>query len=29
MVFSGISPINTADYEHLKANLAKLLDKNL
>jgi len=25
MVFSGIYPINTADYEHLKANLAKLL----
>jgi GTP-binding protein LepA len=24
MVFSGIYPINTADYEHLKANLAKL-----
>jgi GTP-binding protein LepA len=23
-VFSGIYPINTADYEHLKANLAKL-----
>ncbi|MDX1951859.1 MAG: translation elongation factor 4 [Verrucomicrobiota bacterium] len=24
MVYSGIYPINTADYEHLKANLAKL-----
>src|SRR6266704_715791 len=24
MVFSGIYPINTADYEHLKANLGKL-----
>ncbi len=24
MVFSGLYPINTADYEHLKANLAKL-----
>jgi GTP-binding protein LepA len=24
MVFSGIYPINTADYEHLKVNLAKL-----
>src|SRR2546422_504316 len=24
MVFSGIYPINTADYEHLKANMAKL-----
>src|SRR6058998_2903324 len=24
MVFSGIYPINTADYEHLKANIAKL-----
>jgi len=24
MVFSGIYPINTSDYEHLKANLAKL-----
>jgi len=24
MVFSGIYPINTADYEHLKTNLAKL-----
>lgn len=24
MVFSGIYPINTADYEHLKINLAKL-----
>lgn len=24
MVFSGIYPINTADYEHLKASLAKL-----
>jgi GTP-binding protein LepA len=24
MVFSGIYPINTGDYEHLKANLAKL-----
>jgi GTP-binding protein LepA len=24
MVFSGIYPINTADYEHLKGNLAKL-----
>ena len=24
MVFSGIYPINTADYEHLKANLEKL-----
>jgi GTP-binding protein LepA len=24
MVFSGIYPINTADFEHLKANLAKL-----
>ena len=24
MVFSGIYPINSADYEHLKANLAKL-----
>ena len=24
MVFSGIYPINTADYEHLKSNLAKL-----
>jgi GTP-binding protein LepA len=24
MVFSGIYPVNTADYEHLKANLAKL-----
>src|SRR3974377_432546 len=24
MVFRGIYPINTADYEHLKANLAKL-----
>jgi GTP-binding protein LepA len=24
MVFSGIYPINTADYEHLKQNLAKL-----
>jgi GTP-binding protein LepA len=24
MVFSGIYPINTADYEHLKANLANL-----
>ena len=24
MVFSGIYPLNTADYEHLKANLAKL-----
>jgi GTP-binding protein LepA len=24
MVFSGVYPINTADYEHLKANLAKL-----
>ncbi len=24
MVFSGIYPINTADYEHLKANLSKL-----
>ncbi len=24
MVFSGIYPINTTDYEHLKANLAKL-----
>jgi GTP-binding protein LepA len=24
MVFSGFYPINTADYEHLKANLAKL-----
>src|SRR5256714_1625156 len=24
MFFSGIYPINTADYEHLKANLAKL-----
>src|SRR5262245_40462025 len=24
MVFSGIYPINTADYEHLNANLAKL-----
>src|SRR5579859_6025944 len=24
IVFSGIYPINTADYEHLKANLAKL-----
>lgn len=24
MVFSGLYPINTSDYEHLKANLAKL-----
>ena len=24
MVFSGIYPINTSDYEHLKANIAKL-----
>src|SRR5207247_2971046 len=24
MVFSGIYPINTGDYEHLKANLGKL-----
>jgi GTP-binding protein LepA len=24
MVFSGIYPINTSDYEHLKANMAKL-----
>jgi GTP-binding protein LepA len=24
MVFSGIYPINTADYEHLKANMGKL-----
>ena len=24
MVFSGLYPINTADYEHLKANLGKL-----
>ena len=24
MVFSGIYPINTSDYEHLKANLGKL-----
>jgi GTP-binding protein LepA len=24
MVFSGLYPINTADYEHLKSNLAKL-----
>jgi len=24
MVFSGVYPINTADYEHLKANMAKL-----
>jgi len=24
MVFSGVYPINSADYEHLKANLAKL-----
>jgi GTP-binding protein LepA len=24
MVYSGIYPVNTADYEHLKANLAKL-----
>ena len=24
MVFSGIYPINTADYEHLKSNIAKL-----
>ena len=24
LVFSGIYPINSADYEHLKANLAKL-----
>jgi GTP-binding protein LepA len=24
MVFSGIYPVNSADYEHLKANLAKL-----
>ena len=24
MVFSGIYPINSADYEHLKSNLAKL-----
>jgi GTP-binding protein LepA len=24
MVFSGLYPINTADFEHLKANLAKL-----
>jgi len=24
MVFSGLYPINTADYEHLKANLSKL-----
>ena len=27
MVFSGIYPINPADYEHLKANLAKLAEK--